>query len=108
MCEGGAGISITQWAILRFSVPHGWHVTPTELKFGVDLHVKIHPIPSVKGWGVEPQNWKYYAISEYERRAGPYLLDDFYEIFSVCGKLHAGSSVVIWVDSLKRLQSYGV
>jgi len=28
-------------------------------------------------------------------------------IFRICGQLHAGLAVKVWVDSLKGLQSYG-
>jgi len=34
-------------------------------------------------------------------------LGDFNEIFSICGQLHAGLRIKIWVNSLKGLRIYG-
>lgn len=56
------------------------------------------------------QKWKIlcYVILEYKRPAEGYPLNDFYEIFSVCGELHERSSIKIWADLLKWFWNYRV
>jgi len=52
------------------------------VKFGVESTEGRRQIssPSVEGWRCGPQNWKFYAISEYERPSRACPLGDFYEI----------------------------
>jgi len=51
---------------------------------------------------------KLYQISEYERPEEAYPLRDFHDICRICILFQIALAVKIWMDLLKRLQSYGV
>jgi len=80
-----------------FFAPHGRHVAPIGVKFGVEE------------WTEGSQKLKillkFYQISQNKRPAGAYPLRNFHKIYKVCTPFQVALAFKIWLDLLKGLRS---
>jgi len=111
------GYLFTQRAILRFFAPHGRHVAPMGVKFGMEeetegplIPAKFHP-HRFNDKGIGPQKLKFLLKFdqnvEYKRPAGTYPLRDIHKISRIGTSFKDAFAVKVSLDLLKGLWSYG-